>query len=217
MHAQSESPCRRPTTFDPSHPSSPTTTASHCVWSLDGSASLSLESLQDGLALAPALSTPPPHLHSPHSAPTSSPQTCTWLRTARVTKENVLQAFLTFSPLDPMLGTGLEARRVVGTSLCQVGVRRHRCSRSVVNFCVPVSKILADVTRSRVSGLSGPRAGLATPEVAQRLVLRRDTQHGQVSLHILLFAQFRAQVLDTRRARLSDIQPHIFVVRPRAL
>ena len=34
--------------------------------------------------------------------------------------------FSLYPALDLVLGTGVEARRVVGTSLCQVSVRRHR-------------------------------------------------------------------------------------------
>jgi len=45
--------------------------------------------------------------------------------------------FLTTSPsLDLVLGTGVEARRVVGNSLCQVGAHRHRYSGSGVCVCV---------------------------------------------------------------------------------
>jgi hypothetical protein len=53
--------------------------------------------------------------------------------------------------------------------------------------------------------------------MAQWLVLRRHTRHSQVPLHIPLFTLVRAQILDTRRAALSDVQLDIFLVRSRAL
>ena len=59
----------------------------------------------------------------------------------------------------------------------------------------------------------GPRAALATPEVAQRLVLCCHTRHSQVSLHIPFFALGCAQVLDTRGVALPDIQSDLYLVR----
>ena len=59
----------------------------------------------------------------------------------------------------------------------------------------------------------GPRAALATPEVAQRLVLCRHTRHSQVLLYIPFFTLVRTQILDTRRAALPDIQSDLYLVR----
>ena len=38
--------------------------------------------------------------------------------------------FLYNALIDPMLGTGVEARRSMGSSLCQVGIRRYGHTRS---------------------------------------------------------------------------------------
>jgi hypothetical protein len=80
------------------------------------------------------------NLRSTERAQTSSPRTCTWLRTACVVTARFFRSFsLTlrhFLYIDLVLGTSVEARRVVGTSLCQVGVWRHRYSGSGVGCCV---------------------------------------------------------------------------------
>lgn len=49
--------------------------------------------------------------------------------------------------------------------------------------------------------------------MAQRLLLRRHTRHSQVPLPIPFFALVRAQVLDTRRTALPDVQSYLFLVR----
>jgi len=63
--------------------------------------------------------------------------------------------------------------------------------------------------------LSGARIGLTTSQMAQWLVLRCDTQHSQIPLHISVFAQFRAQILDSPRTPLPNLQPDLLFVRPR--
>ena len=129
---------------------------------------------------------------------------------------NSRNAFLCFSLTSAIrFCAGNWCRSAVGRGYFTMSSRRTASPilRIRWGFMCPnvVQRILADMTGS------GSRAGLATPEVAQRLVLRRDTRHSQVPLHIPLFALLCAQVLDSRRAPLSDIQSCLFLVRPRAL
>ena len=62
--------------------------------------------------------------------------------------------------------------------------------------------------------LSGSRIRLATSQMSQWVVLRCDTQHSQVSLHISVFGQLRAQILASRRTRLPDLPPDFLLIRP---
>jgi hypothetical protein len=65
---------------------------------------------------------------------------------------------IAFPPFDLMLGTGVEAWRVVGTALCQVDVCRHRYSGSGGVVCHTLGvRMLADVTCFQVPELASQR------------------------------------------------------------
>jgi len=62
-----------------------------------------------------------------------------------------------------------------------------------------------------------PRAHLATPAMAQRLLLRRRALNSPLPLPLPLLAHLHPQSVDPRRDGVPALQPHLFVVRARQL
>ena len=107
--------------------------------------------------------------------------------------------------VDPMLGTGVKTRRIMGSSLCQVCVCRYRNAGS--GRCRSILGWFVDLTL-----LSGSRADVATSQVVQWLVFCCDVWYGQVLLHISLFARLCAKIMDPRRTPVPGLQSDIPLV-----
>ena len=101
-----------------------------------------------------------------------------------------LVAFNSIASIDLVLGARLETRRFMASALCQISICRDRCARSGA----PLE--LERIWRAPTLRL-GSRADLAAAPLAQRLVLRRDTQHVPLLLHLPVFALGLPEVLDT--------------------
>ena len=97
--------------------------------------------------------------------------------------------FLYYALIDPMLGTGVSARRSMGSSLisCQMGVHRYGHTRS--GAFRSVLECLSDLMFH-----SGPRIGLATSQM-----------------------ELRARILDSPRTHLPNFQSELLLGRPRAV
>jgi hypothetical protein len=97
------------------------------------------------------------------------------------------------SLLDPMLGTRLKTQLLLAAALRQIRLRRDR--------------------RARPS----PRTDLATPSLAQRLLLRRHPLYIALSLPVPVLARRDPEGMDPRRALLPGLQHHLRVVQSREL
>ena len=109
---------------------------------------------------------------------------------------------------DLMLGTRIEAWWLMALALRQVCLRCDRCARSsMFTVCLP--------TTVETDDWSGARAHLTTTTMVERFILRQYTRHGQIPLHLPLITYAPAEVLDTRRIHLPDVQPSLLLVRSR--
>jgi hypothetical protein len=60
--------------------------------------------------------------------------------------------------------------------------------------------------------LSGARVDLPASPMAERFILRRDTQYGALPLYLPLVTFVHPQAIDPRRDVISVVQSHLFVV-----